>query len=36
MDVALEIQGPNPDSTDAAAKSIKPDIMNHVVVVQAP
>jgi cyclophilin family peptidyl-prolyl cis-trans isomerase len=36
LDVALEIQGPNPDSTDATAKSIKPDIMNHVAVVQAP
>jgi cyclophilin family peptidyl-prolyl cis-trans isomerase len=34
MDVALQIQGPNPDGS-AAAKSITPDKMNHVIVVPA-
>ena len=34
MDVALKIQGPNPD--DASTKNIVPDVMNHVIVVQAP
>ena len=36
MNVALEIQGPDPSSSDAAIKGIKPDVMNHVIVVQAP
>ncbi len=31
MDVALKIQGPNPD--DAKTKNIKPDVMDHVTVV---
>ncbi len=35
MNVALQIQGPDPSSTDAAIKGIKPDVMNHVVVVPA-
>jgi cyclophilin family peptidyl-prolyl cis-trans isomerase len=34
MDVALKIQGPNPD--DASTKNIVPDVMKHVIVVQAP
>ncbi len=34
LDVALQIKGPNPDG-DAAAKSITPDVMNHVIVVPA-
>jgi cyclophilin family peptidyl-prolyl cis-trans isomerase len=34
LNVALEIQGPDPNGT-AAAKSIKPDKMNHVIVVPA-
>jgi peptidylprolyl isomerase len=31
MDVALKIQGPNPD--DAKTKNIKPDVMEHVTMV---
>ena len=34
MDVVLKIQGPNPD--DPKTKNIKPDVMNHVIVVPAP
>lgn len=34
LDVALMIQGPDPQ--DAARKTIKPDVMKHVVVVAAP
>ncbi len=34
MDVALKIQGPNPDSTTASAKTIVPDVMKHVIVLQ--
>lgn len=33
MDVALKIQGPNPD--DPKTKNIVPDVMNHVIVLQA-
>lgn len=38
MDVALKIQGPDPSTaaTTAATKNIVPDVMNHVIVVQAP
>ena len=34
MDVVLKIQGPDP--ADPKTKNIKPDVMNHVIVVQAP
>jgi peptidylprolyl isomerase len=34
MDVVLKIQGP--DSNNPKTKNIKPDVMNHVIVVQAP
>ena len=33
MDVALKIQGPDPDN---GKTNIKPDVMNHVIVVEAP
>ena len=36
MDVALQIQGPDPSSSDAAIKNKKPDVMHHVLVVPAP
>ena len=34
MDVVLKIQGPDPAAPKT--KNIKPDVMNHVIVVQAP
>jgi peptidylprolyl isomerase len=33
LNVALQIQGPG---DDASSKNVKPDVMNHVIVVQAP
>ena len=33
LDVALQVQGPG---DDASTKNVKPDVMNHVIVVQAP
>ncbi|HEY5003679.1 MAG TPA: peptidylprolyl isomerase [Ktedonobacteraceae bacterium] len=35
LNVALEIQGPDPSSSDPAVKNITPDKMNHVIVVPA-
>ena len=35
LDVALQIQGPDPSSSVPAIKNMKPDVMNHVIVVPA-